>query len=200
MTIDDESILMYGGMMVAIELLEGCPEYGPLVPEVRSNVVYARRSATTVEDVMAVDGRITATLDGVRASGRPRFGASSHMARMILGFMEEDPSVRAAVNMRADTEHLTTWLEDHARSMGWTFAVVDRSREPEEIHAVEDTSTPWKVAEALQVTGGSVPKLFYGTGSMGKEPVGILTGPDPVTVCDEVTQLARLYAGAMDRH
>ena len=66
---DDELVDMYGRMAVAIEMLEACPEFAPLVPEVRSNMVYARRGAKGPGDVLAIDGRITVMAAGVRAAG-----------------------------------------------------------------------------------------------------------------------------------
>ena len=145
---DEEKIEMYGNMMVALELLEACPEFAPLVPEVRTNMVYARRDARTPMDVMAVGGRVT-VIDGMpRAAGRPAFGASSHMARLMIELMATDPALRAGIDFRADTLHLVDFLEAYAASRGWTFSVIDRSMEPEELHDEETASMPWKVAEA----------------------------------------------------
>ena len=53
---------------------------------------------------------------------------------------------------------------------------------------------PWKVQEVVRAAGGKVPKLFYETGAIGKEPVGVLVGPDPLTVVEEATEMARRYA------
>jgi hydroxymethylpyrimidine/phosphomethylpyrimidine kinase len=183
-------------MMVALELLESCPEFAPMVPEVRTNLVYARQGARVPGDVMAVDGRVTVMAEGVRGAGRPRFGASSHMARLIIRLMEVDPSLRAGVDFRADTDHMTSWYRDYAQDKGWAFGVIDRSREPEELHEEETASMPWKVDEAIRAAGGVPPKLFYETGAVGKEPVAVLVGPDPISVVREATEIARLYAEA----
>ena len=194
---DDQTVEMYGRMMVAIEMLEACGEFAPLVPEVRTNMVYARDDAETPDDVMAVDGRVTVTVDGVRAAGRPRYGASSHMARLMILMMGTDPGLRAGIAFRADTDHMVGFLECYARRKGWTFSVIDRSMEPEELHDEEAASMPWKVAEAIKASGGVAPKLFYETGAVGKEPVAVLVGSDPISVVEEVTELARRYAEEM---
>ena len=191
---DDESIEMHGRMVLAVEALEACPEFAPMVPEVRTNLVYARRDARTPADVLAIDGRVTVTTQGVRASGRPRWGASSHMARLVMHLRDLDPTVRAGVDFRADTDHMTEWFQRYADEMGWTFSVIDRSLEPAELHDEETASMPWKVQEVVRAAGGKVPKLFYETGAIGKEPVGVLVGPDPLTVVEEATEMARRYA------
>ena len=50
---------MFGRMMIALEEIEACREFVALIPEVRTNMVFARPHAKTPGEVMAVDGRIT---------------------------------------------------------------------------------------------------------------------------------------------
>ena len=38
-----------------------------------------------------------------------------------------------------------------------------------------------------------MPKMFYETGAVGKEPVSVLVGPDPITVAEEICEIARRY-------
>jgi hydroxymethylpyrimidine/phosphomethylpyrimidine kinase len=119
------------------------------------------------------------------------------MARLMIELMATDPTIRAGIDFRADTVHLVEFLEAYATSKGWTFSVIDRSMEPEELHDEEAASMPWKVAEAIRAAGGVAPKLFYETGAIGKEPVAVLVGPDPVGVVEEATEIARRYAEAI---
>jgi hydroxymethylpyrimidine/phosphomethylpyrimidine kinase len=73
---------MYGRMAVALNILEGCQEFASIIPEVRTNLAYARANAKTRYEVLAIDGRITVVNGWPHAAGKPRFGASSHMARL----------------------------------------------------------------------------------------------------------------------
>jgi predicted fused transcriptional regulator/phosphomethylpyrimidine kinase len=189
---DDERFEMVGRMMIALEVIEGCPEFAALVPEVRTNLVYARAGARTREDVLAIDGRITVIGSMPRAAGRIRFGASSHMARLIIELRRHDPSIRAGIDF-ASTPDLAAWLERYCAAKGWTFSVIDRGGEPEEIRDAEGASMPWKVAEAVRAAGGKAPKIFYETGAVGKEPVSVLVGREPVEVADQVCAIAREY-------
>jgi len=191
---DDEGFGMLGRMMVALEMIEGCREFGPLIPEVRTNLVYARSHAKIRDDVLAIDGRITVVEGRPRAAGRVRFGASSHMARLVIELRKVDPSLRAGIDF-TNTPHLTTWLADHCRTKGWIFSVIDRRGEPEEIREAEAASMPWKVAEAVRAAGGKAPKIFYETGAVGKEPVSVLVGRDPIEVADQACEIARKYHG-----
>jgi predicted fused transcriptional regulator/phosphomethylpyrimidine kinase len=76
MTIE-EDIEMYGRMFIALEQIEGCQEFAALIPEVRTNLVYARPNSKSRYDVLAIDGRITVVNDMPHGAGKARFGASS---------------------------------------------------------------------------------------------------------------------------
>jgi predicted fused transcriptional regulator/phosphomethylpyrimidine kinase len=188
----DEEIEMYGRMAVALNILEGCQEFAALIPEVRTNLVYARPGARTRDEVLGIDGRITVVNGFPTAAGKPRFGASSHMARLIVEMGKVDSSVRAGIDFANDPK-LARWLEDYCQARGWTFSVIDRRNEPEEIKETEGASMPWKVQEAIRAAGGRVPRIFYETGAVGKEPVSVLVGKDPIEVAEEVGKIARLY-------
>jgi predicted fused transcriptional regulator/phosphomethylpyrimidine kinase len=190
----DDKIEMYGRMALALEIIEGCREFAAMIPEVRTNLVYAGPDAKTREDVLAIDGRITVVNGMPRASGKPGFGASSHMARLIIEIRKVDPSIRAGVDF-ANDPGIARWLEEYCRTKGWVFSVIDRRNEPEEIKEAEGASMPWKANAAIKAAGGRVPKIFYETGAVGKEPVSVLIGEDPIAVAMQVCEIARLYNG-----
>ncbi|MEN6444396.1 MAG: thiamine-phosphate synthase family protein [Methanoregula sp.] len=189
---DNERIEMLGKIHCALEQIEQCREFASLIPEVRSNLVYAKKDARTREDVLAIDGRITVVNGMPHASGKPRFGASSHMARLLIEIRKVDPSIRAGIDF-ANTPGLTAWLEQYCREKGWIFSVIDRRNEPEEIKATEGASMPWKVHEAIRAAGGKAPKIFYETGAIGKEPVSVIVGKDPLEIANQICALARDY-------
>ena len=120
---------------------------------------------TGPEDVAALDGRIVKTMEGVRA-GEPRFGASSHVARIVLTVMRFDPAMRAALNLRYDEG-----LLEALKGAGLRISSFDRAVEPEEIRAVEGATLPWGVEEAIRSSGGTVPDVIYDRGGPGKEPM-----------------------------
>jgi predicted fused transcriptional regulator/phosphomethylpyrimidine kinase len=190
----DDRIEMYGRMALALEIIEGCREFAAMIPEVRTNLVYAGPDAKTREDVLAIDGRITVVNGMPRAAGKPRFGASSHMARLIIEIRKVDPSIRAGVDF-ANDPGIAGWLEEYCRTKGWIFSVIDRRNEPEEIKEAEGASMPWKANAAIKAAGGRVPKVFYETGAVGKEPVSVLIDEDPIAVATQVCEIARLYHG-----
>ncbi len=185
--------LLCGRLYRAVTMLEDCGEFAALVPEVRSNFVYARENPQSREDVLAVDGRIT-VVDGMpKAAGRLKFGASSHMARLMVEVHKRDGRYRAGVDF-ANNPELADWLERYCQEKGWVFSVMDRSTEPDDVKAEEGASMPWKVGKAFEAAGGKTPKMFYETGAVGKEPVTVLIGGDPVEVAEEMRELAVKWA------
>lgn len=193
MKLDDE-VQMYGKMALAVDLIEGCNEFASLIPEVRTNLVYAQPNARAKDEVLGIDGRITVVNGRPHAAGKPKFGASSHMARLIVEIGKTDSTLRAGVNF-ANNPALASWLEKYCEAKGWVFSVIDRSKEPEEIKETEGASMPWKVQAAIEAAGGVVPKIFYETGAIGKEPVSVLVGHDPLDVAEEICEIARRYRG-----
>jgi hydroxymethylpyrimidine/phosphomethylpyrimidine kinase len=189
----EELIDLYGRMAIAVEIIERCKEFSALIPEVRTNLVYAGKYARGKNDVLAIDGRITVVEGMPRAAGKPRFGASSHMARLIIELRKTDPTLRAGINF-ASTRDLASCLEVYCQKKGWIFSRIDRSGEPEEFRETEEASMPWKVGEAIRGASGKAPTIFYETGAVGKEPVSVLVGKDPIEVADQICEIARLYA------
>ncbi len=176
----------------AVQLIEGCAEFVLLVPEVRTNIVFALPDASTPADVAAVDGRITVVNSRPKAAGPVRFGASDHLARFVLELRRFDPGVRSAVNFRWN-ERIRKVVEKWAGEHGFRIGVIDRTREPKELLGRDRMSVPWKVEQVLQSTGGIVPEIVSETSGWGKEPMFILLGPEPVVVAQRLVDIARIY-------
>ncbi|MGQ9708298.1 MAG: thiamine-phosphate synthase family protein [bacterium] len=179
----------------AVKMVEGCPELVPLIPEVRTNIVFALPNAQTPDDVAAVDGRITVVNNQPKASGPVRFGASDHLARLVIELRRFDPGMRAALNFRYN-ERICQFVSEWTRVNGKRMGVIDRAKEPEELIGKDKMSIPWKVKELLSSTGGRVPEIAYETKGWGKEPLFILIGKEPVVLAQQLVEIARGYAHA----
>lgn len=184
---------MFGRMTIALEEIEECREFVSLIPEVRTNMVFAHPHAKTPDEVMAIDGRITVINSMPRAAGRVRFGASGHMARLIIELMKTDPSVRAGIDF-ANPSGFSDWLSDYCTKQGWVPAMIDRRIEPAELRIAEGSSMQWKAQEAVLAAGGNVPKIICDAGGMGKEPVCIIVGKEPISVAHDLCEIARAHS------
>lgn len=188
----NEKIDMTGRLYLALEQIESCKEFSDLIPDVRTNFVYASKESTDPEDVLAVDGRITVVDKLPKTAGKIKFGVSSYMANLILEIRKHDPEIRSAIDF-ANSPQITDFLEDYSKEKGWIFSGIDRHSEPEDVKDPDEVSAKWEVAEAINAAGGKVPRIFCETGAVGKEPVSILVGKDPLEIAYYVCELAKRY-------
>jgi thiamine-phosphate diphosphorylase len=189
---NEEAERVLGNLVMAVDLLEQCPEFAALIPEVRVNIVSALPGARTREDVAAVGGRITAVHGYPRAGGLPSFGASDHMARLVIEMRKYEPSINAGINFRCDTETIRA-VNDYCSEHGLLTGRIDRRNEPEEVTRQDGASMPWKVAELVRSSGG-VPRIFYEDEGWGKEPLFVAVGEDAIEVADIAMDIARRFA------
>ncbi len=162
----------------AVELIEKnmAPE---LVPEVGCNVAMAVSNASSTRDVAAVQGRIVRLRGEPHAVGCTVFGASSHIARIVLASMKADDSMRAAMNIRYSEEALSV-----CENIGLNLSSFSREDEPEGVATME-----WGVGEAIR-EAGRIPDVIYDTGGVGKEAMIRLLGRDAVEVAGRALQIS----------
>jgi len=138
-------------------------DVSPIVPEVGMNVVGALPYAERPGETVAVEGRIAKTMDGVRTARGTRFGASSHVARLLLSAREHDPEIRFGTNLRFDAS-----IETALEGIDATVVEVDRSKEPD---PNEDGSTMGWVADRAFERAETAPVAVFDRGGVGKEPI-----------------------------
>ncbi|MCS7104417.1 MAG: bifunctional hydroxymethylpyrimidine kinase/phosphomethylpyrimidine kinase [Thermofilaceae archaeon] len=170
----------------ALELLLKHSEIvSEVVPEVGMNLVMSLPAtyAESEKDVAGIAGRIVKCAGRLKAVGPVKFGASSHIARLVLNAIKFDPSVRSAINVKPDER-----LIKRAEELGFFVAFIDRRLEPEEVKRVEGASMAWILNEAYRRTG-RIPDVIYDRGDVGKEAMMRILGTDPVEVVEKLLTL-----------
>jgi hydroxymethylpyrimidine kinase/phosphomethylpyrimidine kinase len=162
----------------------------PLIPEVMTNLGYATPYPEGPQDVAAFPGRILRGPQGVIIPGPPAFGASRHIAAVILTAMTTHPELRSAMNLK-----FIQGLEDLAPLLHLRLASFDRRQEPPEIKAREGGTLAWGVASVLKA-GEPPPDLIYDRGEWGKEPMIRLLGPTPMAVAEKALALKNALQAA----
>ena len=81
--------------------IDGLNEY---LPQVGSSLVYAKASSSSIEDVAALTGRIIATIRGPIACGEVAYGASSHLASVVIEAQRLNGEIRAGLNIIANDD------------------------------------------------------------------------------------------------
>lgn len=150
-----------------------------LIPEVGMNMGYAVLGALEQDEVAAFDGRIVRVGQGARKVGVARFGASKHVARIVLAASSRDPDFRCAMNVKYSEENV-----DAARRAKLTVTSFDRAKEPKGV-----SSMTWGVLNAIDRHGG-VPDVIFDKGGHGKEPMLRLLGRTPEDVLSKLRRLA----------
>lgn len=183
--------LIMGNLVRAVEMLQNCPEFSYLMPEVRVNLVYALPEAGTPEDVAAIDGRITVVQGLPHAAGIPRWGASDHMARLIIEIRKYEPSINAGINFKCDAAIIDV-VKKYCSEQNILFGKIDRTQEPVEVTEQDGASMPWKIKQLVTSSGG-VPSLFYEGDGWGKEPLFVAIGSNAVEVTAVAIDIAHHY-------
>jgi hydroxymethylpyrimidine kinase/phosphomethylpyrimidine kinase len=150
------------------------------VPEVGINLGYALPAAASPEDVCALEGRILRVGARLQATGPPAFGASRHVARIILTAMRFDPRVRSAINLKYREKNLS-----RPKKIGFTVGTFRRGVQPEGTSTME-----WGTEQAIRKLG-AVPDVIADQGDVGKEAMVRILGTEPRDVMRKVRRLVR---------
>ncbi len=157
-------------------------DISPLIPEVMTNLGYATLYPEGPQDVAAFPGRLLKSPQGVIIPAAPAFGASRHIAAVILAALQTHPELRAAMNIRflAEIDRLAPLL--HLRT-----ASFDPAPEPRETQE-EGGAPAW--GQPLRLKAGELPPdLIYHRGGWAREPMILILGESPMAVAEKALAL-----------
>ncbi|TAL18845.1 bifunctional hydroxymethylpyrimidine kinase/phosphomethylpyrimidine kinase [bacterium] len=175
-------------LFTAWELLEEENPVG-LIPEVQSNLAEALDGAQTFDDVAGFPGRIIKAGGRIRRVDGPRFGATRHMAKILLASIRHQSPFRAVMNVRYGLE-----VVEACRRAGLSVASFSRDDEPPEVKAAEGSTLEWGTSWVLE-TKGFAPDVIYDEGDRGKEPMIRIFGTDAIEVAKRVNAVWRELKG-----
>jgi hydroxymethylpyrimidine/phosphomethylpyrimidine kinase len=146
-----------------------------LVPEVGINIGYALPHPSDRYDICALEGRIFRSGDRIIAAGIPEFGASTHIANVILTASAHDHRIRSAMNIAYSKR-----IVDACSILTYKVGTFDRSDEPKGVRTME-----WGTNKAIEALG-AVPDVIYDLGGHGKEPMIRVLGNNPREVLSKL--------------
>jgi hydroxymethylpyrimidine/phosphomethylpyrimidine kinase len=135
------------------------------------------------EEVAGFPGRISQIGDEVLIYKDPVFGASQHIARVILAAMKHAPKLRSAMNIRYNPNILAA-----GEKMEFRTASFDRKKEPKDVKEREGSTLEWGTHLALEGLE-DMPDLVYDEGEVGKEPMIRVLGRNPMEVVEKVQRI-----------
>lgn len=156
--------------------LEALDYGGLLVPEVQVNLCEAIPLARNHSEVAGIKGRIVRWGDRMRSVGCPAFGASRHVANIVLTAMRFDLSIRAAMNIKFEED----WIP-LLEASPLDVASFSRKDEPIKVKEREGSTLEWGVNQVCSRLG-RVPDIIYDRGDVGKEPMIRVLGRNALTV------------------
>jgi hydroxymethylpyrimidine/phosphomethylpyrimidine kinase len=165
-----------------VQLLKKVDAFANLIPEVGCNIAMALPNAKSPADVAAVTGRIVKLKSNAHVVGDIEFGASSHVARIILTAMKYDSSFRASVNIKYSEAIIGI-----CREMGLSISSFSREDEPSDTHTMD-----WGTSFAIE-TFKSLPDIIYDKGGVGKEAMIRIMGKNAVDVAETAIKIAEKY-------
>ncbi len=163
-----------GDLRAALRTLERDTAFARIIPSVGSNLARAKRGATTQLEVAAVPGRIFEMRGAVRVPAAPEFGASRHVAEVVLAACQVFPDHLAGLNVRAERGTLAA-----ASRLGWGTAKFAASYE----------GRNERIASVLR-RSKRPPRAVYHLGAFGIEPVMYIIGRTAGEVVRDATVLA----------
>ncbi len=168
----------------AVSMIEECEEFLRVMPEVRVNIVMAVPGAKTASEVAGIPGRIIEVRKRARAFAEAEFGASHHMANVLLAAMGVDKTFQAVANIKYDGA-----VESTIRRLGLSVASFDRANLQKE-GPEEGTVESWGVRQAVERLG-RIPDVVVDRGEYGIEPVAYVFGHTAVEVAEKVVHIAK---------
>ena len=167
---DAERYAVLCNLKAALAMIESHNEFAPFIPQIGSNLAYAIRDAKTPHDVAGVVGRVRDAIGIPKSLGNVEFGASSHMARVVLSAMSVNQEIRSAVNIASPKG-----LESACKRAGFTSGHFDRRGEPKQ---GKTGTMEWGIRHATKK--GKVPDVVFDSGAYGKEPCAFVFGNDAI--------------------
>ncbi|BFI75550.1 thiamine-phosphate synthase family protein [Sulfurisphaera ohwakuensis] len=164
-------------MEIALSMLQN--EFvTPLIPEVLSNLAFARKNPKGINDVLAVEGRITKVKGIPTPASNPSWGSSKHLATILLKIMQKDPSIRSIMNIKYDKK-----IDEALHLLNFRIVYVGPSDE------TDDESISNLIYSAFYSGMDCVVHL----GGKGLEPITYVLGKDPVEVVKKVIEIGKKY-------
>ena len=183
----DRKQIVLSNLKAAVNLIQASKEFAALIPEVLVNIVEATPDATSVRDVAGIPGRI-ARIDGApKAFAQPEFGASRHLASVLLAAMHVNPAIHAAINIAYNR-----FVKEALEQLGFSVYVFNRREPPTNTDAAQA-----RVAEEvlnLGKRGEPLPDVFVDAGGYWIEPSAYIFGADAVEVAQRAIKVAEVVA------
>ncbi len=156
-----------------IDLVKKDKNFPNLIPEVRSNFVFGLKGAENVSEVAAIPGRITKVKNKAVTHSKAEFGASDHLASILISILELDLNIRSIMNIKYERGY-----EELLEEEGLKYESYERTENSE---IKKDIKEIFKKSTSLDA--------LIDTGEYGIEPAIYIFGKDPLDVYKKIKSI-----------
>lgn len=160
-------------------------DYCELIPEVRTNISIGLPNPKTVQDIAAIEGRITVINNLPQATGPIKFGVSNHTARLLLTANKKDSAIRAVMNVKYDPSYIQPLID-----AGLCLFEIRRENQPEEVRNKEKSTMQWVVENSYMMIN-RIPDIIWDCGEPEKEPMLRLFAKDGSDLIEKLKVILR---------
>jgi hydroxymethylpyrimidine/phosphomethylpyrimidine kinase len=141
-----------------------------------------------VSEIAGIPGRITVARERLRTLSEPEFGASYHLANVLLAAREKNREIRAAINLLFN-ERIERAMREVLKLEIYKF---NRASLPSDA-TDKNLAVAWAVRKATNELGRT-PDAVVDEGGYGVEPATYIFGSSAVDVADKSIRIARALA------
>jgi len=153
-----------------LEHIEGAER---LIPEVGVNIVYSKPYPASINDVVALDGRVIVSCGKPKACGLVKYGGSKFISSVVLEAIKLDPTKRSAIVIRGGID-----LAEALITMGKKILYLPP----------ESSNYYCPVAKYLEHEN-SVYDAYSHPGAFGIEPTTTILAETPKEILDIIKEL-----------
>ncbi len=165
----------------AVKLLESSRSFVAIMPEVSVNIAYAEGEASSPEEVVAIPGRIVRVGSFAKSLSRPEYGASSHLARLLILVKSRRTDVQAVMNLRFDARMVAVIRRLRLKILR-TGGEYPKEGEDRIVEGMKVRIANAKGYDAIVDEGG-----------FGVEPSLYLLGSDPINLARLAIKISKEY-------
>jgi predicted fused transcriptional regulator/phosphomethylpyrimidine kinase/predicted transcriptional regulator len=171
----------------SVRIIEDSNQFPVIMPEVHVNVVAAIPGAKDIYDVAGIPGRITKIEGRAHAFVPPEFGASTHMAKVLLTVVQKDPRTRAAMNIAYDSD-----IDKAIRLVGLKSYKFSRAELPT---ATRDSEAVFQIIKRVLRSKKIMPRVLIDEGGYWVEPISYIFGYSATQVATLAVKIANKVVG-----
>ncbi|MGQ4834643.1 MAG: thiamine-phosphate synthase family protein [Candidatus Asgardarchaeia archaeon] len=176
----EDRLFVLQNIQAAIEMLKKSSGFAKVIPEVRSNLVMARKHPKSILDIAGIPGRITEYKGFAFPVGNPEYGASKHTASILLVINKHFENKAALLCIKYDEK-----IEKILKELKWKVLKIKR-KGSSDLEFLKD------LEEILKKTNDS-PDAVVDLGGFGVEAVTYIVGEDAIDVAKKAITISEMY-------